>query len=125
MLYYLVGCCYCLFCARRMQYKQRGKSTIGWIILQLACLGFLIASMSTISDRALLITLVACPVIATLPALLYSPKHPYLWAFFAVVFNFSISAFFYYLICVWQVLFETQYGHPLPWWVEIWLPSAL
>ena len=68
MLYYLVGCCYCLFCARRMQYKQRGKNTTGWVILQLACLAFLVACMGSISEQAatsaLLITLVACPVVA-------------------------------------------------------------
>lgn len=126
MLYYLVGCCYCLFCARRMQYKQRGKNTIGWVILQLACLGFLIACMSTISDSAsaLLITMVACPVAATLPALLYSPKHPFLWAFSGTLFNVAITIFFYYLTCVWLVLCETPYGHSVPWWVEIWLPTA-
>ena len=128
MLYYLVGCCYCLFCARRMQYKQRGKNTTGWVILQLACLAFLVACMSSISEQAatsaLLITLVACPVVASLPALLYSAKHPYIWVFGSTIFNLAIALFFYYLTNVWLTICETPYGHSVPWWVEIWLPSA-
>lgn len=106
---------------------QKGKKTTGWLILQLACLGFLVASMGTISNQdstqLLLMVMVSCPIIATLPALLYIPKHPLVWMYCSTLFNIGVIAFFYYLTCVWQALFATPYGQALPWWVDMWLPA--
>ncbi|MBQ1960190.1 MAG: hypothetical protein II349_01545 [Akkermansia sp.] len=76
---------------------QKGKKTTGWLILQLACLGFLVASMGTISNQdstqLLLMVMVSCPIIATLPALLYIPKHPLVWMYCGTLFNIGVIAF--------------------------------
>ncbi len=102
---------------------------MGWNILLLACVVVLILFMDSISDAAstnlLLTALVACPVVAALPALLYNRRHPRMWYLCATIFSWLTAGFFYYLICVWMVIMKATPGQSIPPWVQIWLPGAL
>ena len=120
MLYYLTGCVFCIFCARRMQYTQRRKNTWGWNILLLAAILMLATFVKEISSHTLLITIAACPIAAALPTLFFSHKHPNLWFLATMAFNIALVIFFYYLLCVWVAFIETPYGQALPWWADIW-----
>lgn len=128
MTYYLIGLLLCLSCAWRVRRQQCGKRlllcNILVILSALMYMTFILRALSSpIPMHAFFVAQYASPLLAALPLLLYSKKHPVMWALATFTCGIVAALFLCYLFYVQQIIISTPYGAPVPFWVEIWLPD--
>ena len=128
MTYYLIGLLLCLSCAWRVRRQQQGKRllpcNIMLILSLLMYVPFILRSLnSPLPMHAFFVALDISPLLAVLPLLFYSKKHPVMWAHATFICGIVAALFLCYLFYVQQIIISTPYGAPVPFWVEIWLPD--
>jgi hypothetical protein len=128
MAYYLIGLFLCICCAWRVRRQQRGKRLLLCNILVILSLlmyvPFILRSLnSPLPMHAFFVALDISPLLAALPLLFYSKKHPVTWSLATFICGIVAALFLCYLFCVMQIIWSTPYNAPVPFWVEIWLPD--
>ena len=128
MTYYLIGLLLCLSCAWRVRRQQQEKRLLPCnILVMLSILMYvpfiLRALNSPLPMHAFFVALDVSPLLAALPLLFYSRKHPVKWAVATLICGIGAALFVCYLFYVQQVILSTPYNTPVPFWVEIWLPD--
>ena len=128
MSYYLIGLFLSLSCAWRVHRQQREKRlllcNILVILSALMYAPFILQALSSpIPMHSFFVAQYASPLLAALPLLFYSRRHPVRWAVATLICGIVAAFFLCYLLYVQQIIISTPYGAPVPFWVEIWLPD--
>ena len=128
MTYYLTGLLLCLSCVWRVRRQQCGKRLLPCNILvilsALMYMPFILRALSSpLPLHAFFVAQYASPLLAALPLLFYSRKHPVKWSAATLICGIGAAIFLCYLFYVQQIIISTPYDAPVPFWVEIWLPD--
>lgn len=128
MAYYLIGLFICLCCAWRARRQQQGKRLLLCNILLILSLlmyaPFILRALSSpLPMHAFFAAQYITPLVAALPLLFYSSKHPVKWSAATLICGIGAAIFLCYLFYVQQIIISTPYDAPVPFWVEIWLPD--
>lgn len=128
MTYYLTGLLLCLSCAWRVRRQQCGKRlllcNILVILSALMYMPFILRALSSpLPMHAFFAAQYITPLVAALPLLFYSSKHPVKWYAATLICGIGAAIFLCYLFYVQQIIISTPYDAPVPFWVEIWLPD--
>lgn len=128
MLFYLIGLLLSFSCAWRVRRQQLGKRLLPCNILVLLCAlmyaPYIQRSLnSQLPMHAFFVAQYASPLLAALPLLFYSRRHPVRWAVATLICGIVAAFFLCYLLYVQQIIISTPYDVPVPFWVEIWLPD--
>lgn len=128
MLFYLIGLLLSFSCAWRVHRQQREKRlllcNILVILSALMYAPFILQALSSpIPMHSFFVAQYASPLLAALPLLFYSRRHPVRWAVATLICGIVAAFFLCYLLYVQQIIISTPYDAPVPFWVEIWLPD--
>lgn len=128
MAYYLIGLFLCLCCAWRARRQQQGKRLLLCNILLILSLlvyaPFILQALSSpLPMHAFFAAQYITPLVAALPLLFYSSKHPVKWYAATLICGIGAAIFLCYLFYVQLIIISAPYDAPVPFWVEIWLPD--